>query len=496
MSDEKNSVIVIGSGPTGAIAALKLIERGIPVTMLESGCALPKGLLVRVMGRNIFRKIPPLNVTNKHLPSADPQTEYIYSLEPGGLSNHWTGAVPRFAPEDFYEGERLHERYRWPVSYQELVPYYEQIEKLLVISGGGYSTPNLPESCVAIKRFLPAQWQNIAALAEKNGYGLIPALLADGPEWMLKRTARSFNSFTDIIERLQKSPHFKLILGAHVTRLEWSGQKKKVEAVIYRDKTTGADKRIGGAAVVVAAGALATTGLLLNSTSSDFPNGLGNTNNLLGYYLHDHPTHWFVLELDKTLQRLSHPAYLTRGSYLDAPPLLGASFTFGEFVNTRIKKAISLTPIKTNRFSVNSFSTMIPLAENYVNFDNSTRDEFGFPQLDIHIQFRQEVRDFMTKAREQVLDLMDAAGYKGRVEKLVIKPPGASVHYGGTVRMHSSPEYGMLDRWNRLNEVKNVVVVDASCFTTGPEKNPTLTAMALAARASDYLAENLKHSCL
>ena len=69
--------------------------------------------------------------------------------------------------------------------------------------------------------------------------------------------------------------------------------------------------------------------------------------------------------------------------------------------------------------------------------------------------------------------------------------PGSSVHYGGSVRMHDKPEFGVLDRWNRMHEVPNVVVADSSCFTTGPEKNPTLTAMAIAIRAADHLADSL-----
>jgi choline dehydrogenase-like flavoprotein len=70
--------------------------------------------------------------------------------------------------------------------------------------------------------------------------------------------------------------------------------------------------------------------------------------------------------------------------------------------------------------------------------------------------------------------------------------PGSSVHYAGSVRMHASPQFGVLDRWNRMYDVSNVAVVDPSCFPTGPEKNPTLTAMALAARAADRLAEDVK----
>ena len=102
---------------------------GIPVTMLESGDAFPGGLLIRAMGRNVYRRRPPLEET--HVSSDNAEAAWYRALVPGGLSNYWTGAVPRFAPEDFYEGARLHEQYRWPVAYDELVPYYERVERFM-----------------------------------------------------------------------------------------------------------------------------------------------------------------------------------------------------------------------------------------------------------------------------------------------------------------------------------------------------------------------------
>src|SRR5437762_3387725 len=105
--------VVIGSGPSGATAALTLLENGVPVTLLESGTAFPSGLIVRAFGRNLYRKWADEPQCYSYVASGDPMTEWYSALAPGGLSNLWTGAVPRFAPDDFFEGERLHERYRW-----------------------------------------------------------------------------------------------------------------------------------------------------------------------------------------------------------------------------------------------------------------------------------------------------------------------------------------------------------------------------------------------
>ena len=134
MNDERQ-VVVVGSGPAGAAAARELAARGIRVTMLESGSGSPRGLLLRLGGRNFFRRVPQAAEDAKHLVSGDPRTLCYVKLAPGGLSNCWTGAVPRFAPEDFTEGGRLHERYVWPVTYAEVAPHYEKVERYMRISG-------------------------------------------------------------------------------------------------------------------------------------------------------------------------------------------------------------------------------------------------------------------------------------------------------------------------------------------------------------------------
>jgi hypothetical protein len=128
--------------------------------------------------------------------------------------------------------------------------------------------------------------------------------LAHGPRWTVRRTGVGFNSFTDIVRPLQRSPHFRL-LGAHALRLEWSGDQRRVTSVFYFDRVTRSQRRVSGAAVGVAARPLASTKLLLDSACADFPDGLGETDGLLGRFLHDHPYDVGTLELDRPLSSLS-----------------------------------------------------------------------------------------------------------------------------------------------------------------------------------------------
>lgn len=486
-------VIIIGSGPSGAMAAHELIQQGIPVIMLESGHGQPKGLLIRLKGQNVFRWKPYDTVANaqQHVASGDPATEWAYNLALGGFSGQWTGAVPRFAPEDFYEGAQLSEAYRWPITYEELEPFYEKAEEQLIVTAGSQSFPQLPASKAAYRRDLPKDWQHLAQHAAKWGQGLTMLPLADGPPWMVVRRGTAFNSYYRIVSKLLKSPHFQLISGAHVLKLNWSAQKNRVDSVIYQDRTNGSQHQLAGTAVMVAAGPINSARLLFNSACSDFPEGLGNSAGILGRYLHDHPREWWIIELDKPITRISSGAYLTRRPYADSAPLIASSWTLG--VASHRDKYLQFIQPKGNQIGVQVFGTMIPRTDYFIKPDEQKKDKFGFPAANICLSYEEPVVQNMIAARNQLINIFEDAGYQGQIEQMEPQlAPGSSVHYGGAVRMHDSPKYGVLDRWNRLHDIPNVSVVDASCFTTGAEKNPTPTIMAIAARAAAKLANDLK----
>ncbi|MCB8985292.1 MAG: GMC family oxidoreductase [Ardenticatenaceae bacterium] len=487
-------VIVIGSGPSGAMAAHELLRKGIAVTMLESGQADPQGFLVRIQGRNILRWKPSrIKEGDRHVATGAAQTKWYYNLSAGGLSNDWTGAVPRFSPEDFYEGERLHERYRWPLDYTDLIPYYVKAEQLLDITATPQDVPNLPVGKHKYNHFLPKDWEGVARCAEKRGQGLTIIPLADGPPWMVAKRGTAFNSYTNIIRPLLKNSNFQFITNAHALQLEWSGQKKKVDAVIYHDRNTGSRNRLEGAAFVIACGTLGSTKLLFDSFCTDFPQGLGNSAGILGRYLHDHPKEWWAMDLEKPISPLVPSGYLTRKPYDESTPLLASSWTIGSvFLKDKL---LTFVGGKAKVLGVQVFGTMIPVEKYYAKPEANKKDEFGLPLLELKIRFDDEVIKNMESARGHWQSLLDEAGYKGTIQDVAPQLfPGHSVHYGGTVRMHKNPKYGVLDAWNRLHDVPNVVVCDASSFTTGAEKNPTLTAMALSARAMDKLGEDLKTS--
>lgn len=156
-------------------------------------------------------------------------------------------------------------------------------------------------------------------------------------------------------------------------------------------------------------------------------------------------------------------------------------------------RVLTFTPIPARKFGVIVFGSTVPLESNCAEPHSELKDDFGFPRVVLRLAYTEEERRTTQAARERLLAILRAAGIESDVRwTLPQVTVGTSVHYGGTVRTHSNPKLGMADSYCRLHNVPNLAVVDASCFTTAPEKNPTLTVMALASRAADKLAADLR----
>jgi choline dehydrogenase-like flavoprotein len=484
-------IVVIGSGPAGAAAARELVEQGLEVTMLESGLKFEPGMLLRLGGRNLFRRVPELGEDAGHVVTGDPLTRCFVKHAPGGLSNNWTGAALRFAPEDFTEGERLHDRYRWPVSYADMVPWYEKVERLMALSAGTHDVPQLPAGLVTHECRLPRDWEPVQRAAAAHGQGFTSYPLADGPPNLLVRRGTAFNSFTAIVAPLLRSPHFQLVTGAHALQLEWSATKRRIDGVLYHDRSTGSTQRIAARAVIVACGPLGSTKLLHNSVCAAHPQGLGNHEGLLGLYLHDHPREWWLFEMARPLRLLAPAAYLTRLPYESSAPLMATSWTLGTASTAdRIRSRFAL---KSAAVGVQMIGTMIPADTCHAKPSADRKDEFGLPALEVCIRYTQAEVDNVVRARQHLMQIMDEAGCHSTLGPVTpTLHPGTIAHYGGSVRMHASEKHGVLDAWNRVRGAPNVLVCDAACFTTAAEKNPTLTLMALATRAAGRLAQDLR----
>ena len=484
-----DQVVVIGSGPCGAIAAARLVDRGARVVLLDAGLAAPRGAVVRAAGNTLFRSVDMTQLENDRHEPAGGAVDWYSSRSLGGLSNYWTAAVPRFASNDFDEGERLDVRYRWPISYSDLEPHYRDVERKLVVTAGS-GLANVPRNHARFGIELPRDWSELVASAARHGHNGAPMPMAKGRPWMAVRRGTEFNSYHCVVEPMLGRANFRLVAGALVTRLNWSGQEQRVVSVDFVDRVTGDRTTVRSRAVVLAAGAIDTPVLLLRSRSTDFPNGLGNAADLIGRYLHDHPRDWWVARPGRPMRALAHPLYISRADYDDSDPLLATSLTVG--LAARRDRLRTYVRASSATVGVQVFGTMVPTPDVGVSIPAKVAGDEVSVRPTVSLRYDGAAIANLRSARERLVEFFTDGGSSIAVsDRFDDLTPGSSVHFGGAVRMHESAEFGALDRWNRLRDVPNVVVCDSSCFTTGPEKNPTLTAMAIASRAADHLADEL-----
>jgi choline dehydrogenase-like flavoprotein len=493
---DDNRVVVIGSGPAGAAAAVFLTKAGVNVLLLEAGAQRAElGLTLRLRGMTVAKHRRALQQRAHVRKTADAAAEVNEELAPGGLSNHWSCAVPRFSEDDFRDAARAGTECTWPIGYSDIAPWYDSVEPLLHIAGSTRSVPQLPAGKVRDCRELAADWQALVAAAEQSGRDIVPMPYAYGAESTVTFSGTVFNAFVRLVKPMLSSESISVRYSSRAVRLEWSAAERRVTAVVFRDGVSGLEGKVSCRAVVVAAGAINTAEVLLASTSAEFPDGLGNTHGVLGRYLHDHPLGKLVVDLGAAVS--IHPAtYVTRRSLDRSTALYAAAGMQWSGAAIYAESVLARTPGRLPWIGYSVFGTMAPTRDNYVALDPKRNEDGDRTALELHVSHPPEAIQVIDETRDQILDLLTDAGLKPTTRVWKIEEVGNSNHYGGTCRMHDSPEFGMLDRWSRMHGVPNVVVADSAAFTTGPEKNPVLTAMALSARASHRLAQDLTSGAL
>jgi choline dehydrogenase-like flavoprotein len=313
---------------------------------------------------------------------------------------------------------------------------------------------------------------------------------AYGSETILTRSATAFNAYTRLIKPILQRGGLSVRYDTRVESLEWSNSERRVVAVHGRDTKTLARQRIPCRAVVLAAGAVNSAQILLESSSVEFPDGLGNRHGVLGRYLHDHPLAKIVVDLGRRVS-LAPASYVTRSALERSDALYAAACMQWNSASHMARTLLSGHPGQTSRLGFSVFGTMIPTREDGIAIDRRTPTGARSP-LQFSLRYPQRAVRELERARDELMSCLESAGWAPQLKVFHVEVPGNSVHYGGTCRMHESPKFGVVDAFSRVHGAPNVVVADSSVFTTGPEKNPVLTAMALAARASDRLDRDLR----
>lgn len=551
-------VVVIGSGAGGGMAAKILTEGGLDVAMLEAGPELHpekdfkmfmwpyqlphRGAGVGGRARENFGEFLAPNgaweIEGEPYTSA-PGSDFHWfrSRIVGGRTNHWGRIALRFAPIDFRSYTRDGLGHDWPISYDDLAPYYDKVEGYIGVFGSMENVDSAPNGV-----FLPPPKPRCHELLIKKAcdqlnIACIPSRLAILTKSLNGRlhchycgecgrgctTASNFSSSQVLIPPAMKTGRLKLITGA-MAREIIVGKDGRAEAVSYIDKAARSERKIHARAVVVAASACESARLLLNSKSALFPDGLANSSGAVGRYLMDSvgsdgwgyipalekmPPHnhdgvggmhlyipWWKYDRKNDFPRGYH-VELGGGPHMPGVGMFNALCHEEEGYGATLKRRARETYGTAVGFA--GRGEMIPNADSYCEIDPNTVDEWGIPVLRFHFKWSEyelrQARD-MQDTFKSIVETMGGR-YMTRTDiegpyPFGIEPGGKIIHEVGTARMGADPKTSVLNGYCQAHDVKNLFVTDGAPLVTNPDKNPTLTIMALSWRASEYLLEEAK----
>lgn len=554
-------VVVIGSGAGGGTALHVLTQLGVEVALLEAGPMLDPL-------RDFKEHVTPHEVDHR---GAFPDAGAYFGTAPynyfgapngywdvpgepftvapgnefrwfrsrilGGRTNHWGRISLRFSDYDFrpYSTDGL--GFDWPISYEDVAPYYDKVERFVGQTGSREGLRTAPDGIFQPTPPPRVHEVLVQKACAKLGIPCIPNRLAIitrrtngraachycGQCWRGCITASNYSSSNvQILPALETG---KLTIFANAMAREILVDREgQVTAVSYVDKETRTEQQLRCRSVVVAASACETARLLLNSKSPRFPRGLANGSGTVGRWLTDTVgfelwarvpsleslprynadglggAHLYIpwWELDKPDKDFPRGYHVEIGGGLGMP-MLGS---FGRITQRHGGWGVDLKEAIRRDYgcfvNLAGRGEMIPNPMSYCEIDPEVVDEWGIPVLRFHYQWTDYEWKMARHMERTFVDIFQAMGAEiggisnpGRDGK-GISVGGSIIHELGTVRMGNDTQSSALDRFSRAHEVPNLYVADAASFVGNPDKNPTLTIQALAWRAAEHLAEELR----
>ncbi|HKX28546.1 MAG TPA: GMC family oxidoreductase [Blastocatellia bacterium] len=456
---------------------------------------------------------------------------WIRGRQVGGRSLTWGRQSYRLSDFDFKAASRDGFGDDWPIGYRDLEPYYDQVEDFIGISGSVENLPQLPDSKFLppmamtcgerlLKRAVESRWKDRrvimgrAAILTRPHQGR-PACHFCGHCDRGCDTHSYFSSVGSTLPAAAKTGRLTLRPNSVVREILVDSNSGRASGVRVVDQVTRRDYEVKGKVIVLCASTLESTRILLNSKSRQYPDGLGNSSGVLGHYLMDHTSQISAVGLVPVLRGMEydhsdgrangvylprfrnihdkHPNFI-RGYGIQAQALMSYGFYQARYrpgFGPEFKKLVRDTP-KEVSFWIGAYGEMLPRKENRVTIDPNRVDAWGIPVVHISSSHSDNELAMVKDALESIREMVDAAGYLTFSTSGTPAPPGFSIHEVGTARMGQDPKTSFLNQWNQSWDVKNVFVTDGSCFVSQGCQNPTLTMMAITARACDYLADEYK----
>ncbi|GAB3803162.1 GMC family oxidoreductase [Spirosoma humi] len=457
--------------------------------------------------------------------------DWIRGYQVGGKSLMWARQTQRWSDFDFDGPARDGFAVDWPIRYADIAPWYSYVEKFAGISGNKDGLATLPDG-----EFLPPhEWNCVEKHFQQKVAGKYndrhvimgraahisqakPIHFQQGRAQCQHRTICErgcpfggyFSSNSSTIPWAAKSGKMTLRPNSVVHSIIYDEKKGRATGVRVVDANTKQMTEYYARIIFLNAAALNSNLVLLNSTSHRFPNGLGNDSGVLGKYAAFHNYRAGVsAEYDGNLEsttdgRRPNSPYIPRFRNVHKQEMgflrgYAAGFSAGRGsrsdqsgVGADLKESL-LNP-KLGGWYVGShmMGETIPKESNYLALDSAKKDPFGIPQLKISIAYDDNDDKMVKDYQEQLTEMFTEAGFKNIRVRDSHASPGLDIHEMGGVRMGRDPKTSMLNKWNQLHAVKNVFVTDGACMTSTSTQNPSLTYMALTARAADYAVKAMK----
>ncbi|QGZ38110.1 choline dehydrogenase-like flavoprotein [Pseudoduganella flava] len=564
-SPETFDAIVVGSGITGGWAAKELTERGLKTLMVERGRPVEHG--VDYIGENkdpwtmpnrglVDHKLAEEQYFNQRMCYAfDEHTKHFFNNDRdmpystpegrpfswirgnqlGGKSLMWARQSYRWSDLDFEANLKDGHGVDWPIRYADLAPWYSHVERHVGISGTSEGLSVLPDS-----EFLPAFDFNSVELALKKKFDAkyAPARMIMGRTANLRTPgetqlaqgrgqcqARSqchrgcsfgayFSTQSSTLPAALKTGRLSIATDSIVHSVIYDPKTNRATGVRVIDANTLETREYHAKVVMLCASTLASTAILLNSTSEAYPAGLANSSGVLGHYLMDHlfgagasgriegfeddyyqgrrPTGPYIPRFRNVLDK--HPAFLRgyalaggagREGWQSAAHRPG----FGKDFKAMIRKPGPW------RFGLGGQGEMLPRYENMVSLHPTKKDKWGMPLLHIDCSYSDNDRKMQEDIANTAANILEALGVKDvrrHTKTLEEWPPGLSIHEMGTARMGRDPKTSVLNGFNQAHDVPNLFVTDGASMASSAWQNPSLTFMALTARACAYAVDELK----
>ena len=562
-------VCIVGSGAGGGMAAYVLANAGIKVVLIEAGplydpaknttqLKWPWESPRRGAGTTrVFGDFDALyggwNIEGEPYTHKDgTKFDWFRARMIGGRTNHWGRISLRFGPKDFKHRSIDGLGDDWPISYEDVAPYYDKVDQLIGVFGSKENLPNEPDGI-----FLPPPKPRLHELFIKEagtnlGIPVIPSRMSMLTKALPNNKDRGacfychqcnrgcsvygdFSSSSVLVKPALKTGNVDVIPNA-MAREVLTNAEGIATGISYVDKNDLQEYQVNAKVVILAASAGESARLLLNSKSTKFPGGLGNSSGVVGKYLHDSTGVHVSGVLTKLFDRKRYNEDGVGGMHMYTPWWLdnkkldfprgyhieygggmgmpGYGFGFG-MQNTNgkypgrngVKKEAGGygASLKDDyryyygaSIGMSGRGESVAMEDNYCEIDPTTVDKYGIPVLRFHYKWSDyEVKQakHMQETFQEIMHKMGAeitSTLKGKEDNYGLEAPGRIIHEVGTVRMGNDPKKSATNKFNQTHDCKNLFVVDGGPFVSQADKNPTWTILALSMRASEYIIDELK----